>query len=283
MDWKTRPMLIYYWPQNCDYVMGIDENGTPDLKHAINLVRKGKEVDIHNRYFTATGVILHKEEFIKFKDRIISLKHDYWENAECLYNNEVRRVCFHSKEIRKQLYPFDPNTIDYKSFISDLTDMIRRTNMTIITSTIDKQEHVKQYQTPEETYNLCMTFVVERFAYFLNKRGKTGFIVLESRGKKEDQRLLNHIVNILENGTYFCHPITFKCIKGVYFNPKWSALNESKKTFVLLELADLVSYPIYRKYALGIEKEDYKILEHKLDGYPDFYGKGLKLFPRRDL
>ena len=47
-----------------------------------------------------------------------------------------------------------------------------------------------------------------------------------------------------------------------------------------LQVADLVAYPIGR-FLIGSERKNpaFEILEKKLYGYPDHFGKGLKAFP----
>ena len=279
MNWLNKPTLLYYWPEETEYLLAIDENGTPDLKNVIRMNREGKEVNINNKFFTITGVILNKESFIYLMHNITNFKNKYWDNGEFLFKNEKRRVVLHSRDIRRRTYPFNFNDNVYKMFIKDLTDIIGSTNMEIISSTIDKSRLVSKYKYPEHSYNLSLTFVIERFAYFLNQKRKNGFIVLESRGKREDNNLLKKVKEIITNGTNFCHPNTFARIKGVYFNPKWSPIDDNRKSFVFLELADLVSYPMYRKFALGYSGKDYSLLESKIYMYPDFSGKGIKIFP----
>lgn len=279
MNWLNKPTLLYYWPGETEYLLAIDENGTPDLKNVIRMIKEEKEVDINNRFFTITGVILNKESYISFMNNITTLKNIYWNNGEFVYKNEKRRVVLHSRDIRRRTYPFDFIDNVYKKFINDLTDIIDSTNMEIISSTIDKYSLVRKYKHPLGSYELSLTFVLERFAYFLNRKRKNGFIVLESRGKREDNDLLQTVKEVITKGTNFCDPETFARIKGVYFNPKWSALDDYRKSFVFLELADLVGYPMYRKYALGKAGKDYLLLKPKIYMYPDFMGKGIKIFP----
>lgn len=259
-------------------MMAIDENGISDLKHVKKQVRDRKLVSPDQKYFTVTGAIFDMNEYARLRDNLTSIKFKYWENGECLYNGSLKRVHFHSREIRKRRYPFDID--EYESFLSDLTHLIQNTSISIITSTIDKERHVQQYRYPAETYSLSMMFVIERYAYFLRDQNKDGFIMLESRGKKEDKKLHAFIVDVLRYGTDYKKPIFFSNIKGVYFNSKWSKQDNDKKSYVGLELADLISYPIYRAFAHGAKGKDYKIIEPKIYGYPYIHGKGLKVFPK---
>jgi hypothetical protein len=48
-----------------------------------------------------------------------------------------------------------------------------------------------------------MKFIVERFARFLNNKGATGLIMMESRGDKEDGILHSMFLNSYNKGTEF--------------------------------------------------------------------------------
>lgn len=66
-------------------------------------------------------------------------------------------------------------------------------------------------------------------------------------------------------------------IAGIYFNPKWNKKYDD--TFSGLEVADLSSYPIH-KYVRNKNKDKaFIILENKIDKYPNYMNKGVKIFP----
>lgn len=260
--------------------MSIDENGNSDLKGVTRALRKGHDVPEADRHFTVTGVILRRADFPRLRDRFLELKTTYWDDGKFSYPGKgLRRVCFHSREIRKREGPFAGDEFDYDGFLNDLTAVLRDTPATIIASSIDRVRHVQTYPDPYHPYELCMTFVLERFAMFLNRRRATGLVLLESRGKKEDKFLLTHITRVLDNGTYYCPVSHFENIVGVYFNPKWSERDGFQASYVSLELADLCSHPIHTFAWTGNRNRAFQVLEPKLDGYPHYVGKGLKVFP----
>lgn len=289
-EWWIKPTLIEEWDASIDYIMAIDENGTTDLEGVKNLfggnqfeifkATLNKEMYLHERWFTITGVTLHRDNFLKFRDTINSIKFAYWNNGLYKYKQGERRVVFHSREIRKQEGPFNPKLINSNALKEDITSMIKNTDFTIYSSSIDKIVHISKYINPFHVYNLCLNFIIERFCIMLNREGKSGILLLESRGKEEDAKILKFLISLLKNGNNYKKADHFKGIKGVYFNPKWCFnKNKAKASFILLELADLVSFPIYKYVKTGKKDLAFEALEPKLHNYPSYIGYGIKKFP----
>ncbi|GGK20926.1 hypothetical protein GCM10010965_12530 [Caldalkalibacillus thermarum] len=280
MEWKRRPTILEYWPKNVDVLMGMDENGTAELKGVKRRIRNEQEVPDNEKYFTLTGVAINLDSYSKFKEHVNKIKFKHWENGMADYKGTMKRVCFHSSEIRKRKHPFD--TIDYEEFMNDISKLISSTNIRIISSTVNKEAHYKKYgERADHPYPLAVRFILERYCKKLNETNQKGIIVLESRGKKEDKFVLKHILQIIENGTYYNPASHFKSLVGVYFNPKWWAADDSKSSFVILELADLVSYPIH-KFARSnciVKDRAFLNIEEKLTNYPNYMGWGIKIFP----
>jgi len=285
--WDHRPTLFEFWDEEYNYVMTIDENGTTDLqgiKNKLNEIYFSSsnfvELKDHpDRWFTITGVIMDREHYPVFRDRITSIKEKYWKNGFFGYKSGVKRVVFHSKEIRKKIGPFNPHLINFDNFIMDLSEFIKNTECAIFSSSIDKMAHTMKYIYPYHVYKLCLEFILERYCRFLNTKNKTGIVLLESRGKREDKEILQFILGFLRTGNRYYSPDDLACIKGIYFNPKWQKSSNGKLSYPLLELADLVSYPIH-KYCRNKSKDKaFEIVERKLFNNPNYMGYGLKIFP----
>lgn len=104
--------------------------------------------------------------------------------------------------------------------------------------------------------------------------------MLESRGKVDDRKLLSHIREIIfERGR---DKITTKELQnkivGIYFNPKWYGGHSS--TYAGLEIADLFSYPIHQYVKYKKTNPSFETIKNKIVGFPDFNGKGFKVFPK---
>ncbi|MGG3383093.1 DUF3800 domain-containing protein [Heyndrickxia faecalis] len=279
-NWWERPTLIENWDQSFDSILAIDENGTIDLNGVRKNIMKIYPDKTHNdRWFTITGVDMERDNFVRFRDSINTVKYAYWNKGCFNYKSGEKRVVFHSREIRKKQGPFNPKIIDYDKFIMDVTEMIMNTQFEIFSSSIDKARHLIKYETPYPVYNLCLEFILERYCRKLRETEKSGIILLESRGKKEDKEILGYLTKLLKNGNRYWTCDDFSCIKGVYFNPKWSARHGKKASFILLELADMVSYPIHKYVKLDKKDLAYQAIEKKIANYPAVKGYGLKVFP----
>jgi hypothetical protein len=289
-EWRKRPTIIDNWDENIDTVMAIDESGTTDLKGIRKkikqdffaaLTNKDKIVPPHDRWFSITGIVMTREDFPNFRDSVNGIKYGHWNDGKFQYKKGLQRVVLHSSEIRKRVGPFNPKLIDYGTLMTDITSMVDKANFEIFSSAIDKITHVLSYSTPFPVYDLCLDFIIERYCRSLNASGKNGILMLESRGKKEDKIILEHLINLVDKGNYFHQPNHFKCIKGIYFNPKWSNKHEKQASFILLELADLISYPIYKFVSTGTQDMAYNVFEKKFYHYPYYNGYGLKKFPAK--
>lgn len=277
-NWRNRPTTIDYIPKTIDYLIGMDESGSSNLKQVQKAKRTGKEPVESEKHFTVTACSIKMSDFETARDMVMEVKHKYWENALFNYKGVDKRVCFHSREIRGRKEAFSPDLIDYPRFITDLSDMMASVPMKLYASHIDKWRHVNQYIYPDSPYDLCMTFVLERVVRDM-KSDETCIIVLESRGANEDKELLIFIKNIIDHGTQYHGAESFKKIKGVYFNSKWCKIADDQKSYWELELADLCAYPFYKYFVHGTQDEAYKTLLPKLSNYPNYHGRGLKSFP----
>lgn len=277
-NWRNRPTTIDYISPNIDYVISIDESGSPDLKQPLKYKHTGQCIQDSDKHFTVTACSISMENFTIARDMVMALKHKYWVNALYTYKGTEKRVCFHSREIRGRREAFNPNLIDYDSFVVDLSQLIRDVPITLYASHIDKVRHVIQYAYPVSPYDLCMNFVLERIILTIGS-AKTCVIILESRGAKEDKILLKQIINLIDHGNRYYSSSFFSPIKGVYFNPKWCHLKNDQMSYWELELADICAYPIQKYFVYGTQDKAFKTLLPKIHCYPSISGKGLKSFP----
>ncbi|MBR1494308.1 MAG: hypothetical protein IJ601_04600 [Acidaminococcaceae bacterium] len=277
--WVKRPTSLNEIPDGTEIIISIDETGTPNLKPVQKAIARGIEPDESEKAFTITACALKIEDYVKSLNSVYDLKCKYWDYGYFDYgDDDIRRVCFHSREIRRKEGPFHPDVIDYPSFINDLSEVIVNIPMVLFASHVNKVNLVKRYCDPVNPYHLCLDFVLERIV-LANPKQKNCVIALESRGKKEDRFLLEHINNVLQHGTRFISANKFSCINGIYFNTKWSEEDERMKSSWQLELSDLCAYPIARHCANGIDSRAFKAIENKLYNYPNYLGYGLKVFP----
>lgn len=277
-NWRNRPTTIDYISKSVDYIVSIDESGNANLKQVQKAKRNGTEVADSEKHFTVTACSIAMTDFETARDMVMELKRKYWKDALFEYKGNTKRVCFHSREIRGRKEAFTPDLIDYDAFIHDLSQMMATVPMTLYASHIDKERHVNKYIYPESPYDLCMTFVLERIMRDIPNNA-TCIVVLEARGGKEDEKLLDHIKSLLDRGSRYYPADAFKKIRGVYFNPKWCQIANDKMSYWELELADLCAYPIQKYFVYGTQDKAFETLLPKISRYPYYHGKGLKSFP----
>jgi len=274
-----RPTSLNAIPDDTEIIISIDETGTSNLKPVQKAINRRLEPDESERTFTITACALNIEDYMNSLSSVYDLKCMYWEDGFFDYGDgDIRRVCFHSREIRRKEGPFRPDVIDYPSFINDLSEVIKNIPMTLYASHVNKVKLIEQYSNPMSPYCLCLDFVLERFV-LSNVQHRNCVVALESRGKKEDRILLRHLTDVLSNGTSFISADKFSCIKGIYFNSKWSEEDNNMKSSWQLELSDLCAYPIARYCATGIDNRAFNAIKNKLYHYPQYLGYGLKIFP----
>ena len=259
--------------------MFIDENNCDDMTNIIKKISNNETISNDEKFFTLTGCILTRENYHVLKNDFETLKLAYWDNAQ--YYNEKKKefykVCFHSRDIRRRIDCFSPKIIPYDKFITDLSETIKNVDFKIISITINIYDYiVKNYKF--NLYRIAFDFLLERLIYSMPNNKKT-VLMLEARGKKEDTSLHKHICSIInETGTkkISTDELSNK-IDGIYFNSKWN--NENTLTYTGLELADLCSYPIHKYIKNSVKDLAFEAIESKIDGFPKYMNKGLKLFP----
>ena len=276
--WYDKPTKILSIKKNIDYIMCIDENGSSaNLTYVLEQILNEKELSDDDKYFTITGCIFTKEEYIYSKKLIKLLKNKYWNNGEFNDAKTKKAVCFHSRDIRKHNGCFNENVINYTEFMVDLSDTMKDIKCKIISISINLYEYLKKGYT-HNVYNVAFDFLLERYIYD-TENNKKGIIMLEARGKAEDKELLKHISKVINHtGTKKISSKELKNkIDGVYFNPKWN--EEYSSTYVGLEITDLFSYPIHKYIKRNTKDKAFLIFEDKIVGYPNYKNKGIKLFP----
>lgn len=277
-NWRNRPTTIDYVSKDVTWIIAIDESGNSDLRYVSKAIDEGREINDGEKQFTVTACVIKTENLETSRDIVMNVKNKYWENAIYNYKGIDKRICFHSKEIREKKGAFNPSKINYVSFVQDISDMIEKIPMKLYSANINKWKHIQQYKYPADPYDLCLNFVLERVMFDIGIND-TCYIVLEARGKREDQELLNRIKRLIDNGNNWNGSSKFSKIKGVYFNPKWCHEEQDKKSYWQLELADLCAYPIHKFISYGRKDAAFDVLEKKICGYPRIIGKGLKSFP----
>jgi hypothetical protein len=182
----------------------------------------------------------------------------------------------HEREIRKREKPFDVLTPKAKhdSFISEISNLVAATPMTLIAAVIDKNKHKARYATPANPYELALRFCVERTVRFLKDQGedtRLTHLVVECRGAQEDRDLELEFRRICDGKNMIGK---IDCLDILFVDKKANSTG--------LQIADLFARPIGLKVLRPDQpNRAYDIIERKFrrDGQGNVKGYGFKVFP----
>ncbi|MDQ0062398.1 DUF3800 domain-containing protein [Paenibacillus harenae] len=242
------------------HLVFLDESGDHSMQH----------IDIQFPVFALAGIIFESNYYYNVANPIIDgLKYKYWGH---------RNIIFHSVDIRKQKDVFSilRQKEVRESFLDDMTGMMNALDYKIIASGIHKADHMRQYTTPENPYNLTLEFIMERLFFYFKGSPSKCLLIAESRDDADNRRLYQVFSRLMRNGNGNVSAAEFQAnITDLKFIPKVNNENGN-------QISDLAVYPIARKIisrARGYEP--YHSIKTKfysrLNG--DFWGYGLKAFP----
>ena len=203
-----------------DYIGYVDESGDHGLE----------SIDPNYPVFVLVLCIFEKKQYFhQIIPTLIEFKNKFWGHGE---------VVLHEHDIRK---PKDEFTILMKkeireSFMHDMNQFMQDVSYTLITSVIDKNRLKQQYSSPGNPYEISMSFCLERLYRFLIDNAQSEKItpvIIEKRGKKEDNDLELVYRRICGGLNYFNKPLPFQL-----------TMIDKKANSAGLQIADLIARPI---------------------------------------
>lgn len=268
---RIRPLFLSHWPsEKAEYVLCVDESGDRDLS----------KVDKNWPILSLFGVVISYQNYVALQERTNLLKKQLWPpDGTFEYEDGVKKVCFHSREMRRKTGPFSDKYLDNSRRVHMDTvlwdDILQVIEWQGISCIIDKAKLLTTYFFPSDPYKLAVTFMLERLVMNVKK---PSFVLFEARGKEEDRALWKHVQTVLKNGTEFVEAREFQSkILEVGWHPKF---NQEGKIVCGLEVADLCAYAFGAKYFRTTNMYAMKVW-HKLVGYQQqsVKGRGYKIFP----
>lgn len=269
------PPSVNIWSSEINYFMAIDESGTSELKSVERMINNSDQNNI-DKWFILTGVIFNKDAMEFLPQKISEFKEKYWSCGEYC----GKRVVLHSKEMRHRENAFSMKCIpDYDSFIEDLCELLESLPFKLVSIVVDKYKHVlmnKERGTkPYGVYEYALALLLERYTFNINQK-TSGALLFESRNGGADRELYSKALYTVKNGTHYVSGVNFSFLRErIYFNSKRTA--DNKKSYFMLELADLFSYAVLQHFRATGDSKIYTTMSKKLVGYPDVNGKGLKV------
>jgi len=210
------------------YRMYIDEVGNPDLRSSDNP---------NHRFLSLTGVVFELDYVrLTLHPQLEGLKRQFFDQ------HPDEPIVLHRKEIVNGRPPFhslkDP---DIRSkFDAKLLELLERWEYVVMSVCIDKKRHRETYATWRyDPYHYCLTILLERFVFFLDRRNAVGDVLAESRGGKEDRRLKDSFARLWEHGTEYLAPDRFQRV----FTSKQLKVKPKANNISGLQIADLLAHP----------------------------------------
>ena len=247
---------------NKKYHLFLDETGDHGLTF----------IDENFPIFLLAGCLFEDSEYLKLSEEVNKLKREFFSTIEVILHSRDIRKCEGSFQI---LFNLDIK----KRFYEQLNKVILNAKFTIIAVAIDKKKHIEKYgKVADNPYSICLSYILERLIFCTDNKSvsSTVSIVIEKRGKREDQQLLAHYNGIIDRGTFHVVPNRFKN-RIVDFSMFAKKDNNNG-----LQVADLCAYPLAR-HVLNSEEPyiPFAIIKSKLycNGLGKVDGYGLKVFP----
>lgn len=242
------------------YFLFLDESGDHGLTN----------IDEQFPIFVLSGILVSENDYILLTASLNEIKKEFWGS---------KKVIIHSRDIRKCQNEFEIlfDEAIKKRFYKKINNLITSQNYVIISAAIDKVKYIKRYgRLSDDVYEISLSFIIERAVFFLDASAfadKELNVIIERRGRKEDQKLNDHFNSLLTRGTGYVHADRIKSYKT---NCKF---HNKRDDIAGLQVADLIAYPIAR-YVLdpGRANPAFDLLAAK------FYSQnkkryGLKVFP----
>jgi len=243
------------------YRMHIDEMGNHHFPTDKN--------DELNRFLCLTGIIFKLgDDYNTAAMSKLSLENKYWPTR-----NPDYPIILHREEIVHKRGYFvvlkDPST--EKAFNTDLLNLLSSMKAIIITVVLDKFKHRLKYRDyAYEPYGWCLNILMQKYTVFLKRINSIGDIIIESRGKKEDQVTKKIHTDIYQNGCIHYKADRYQqCLSS-----KEIKLSIKKDNVFGLQVADITGAAIQRKmlYEKGYKnsfpgtfnEQMYKAIEHKI-------------------
>lgn len=211
----------------------VDESGD----HTFNLTE-----DDNHRYLGLLGVWFDSEApYREFARALGELKKEIFG-----WHPDDPPICFHRSDIvkRKNIFVRLRDTETNKRFEGGLLKLIGDAQFCMTCVVLDKAAYrAKPYREPLHPYHYCIAALLERYAGWLSQTGAEGDVIAESRGRNEDQELLEAFEVTLQKGTRFHDPQGFQQV----LTSTKIKLKKKEHAVPGLELADLLAYPIKRE------------------------------------
>ena len=241
-----------------------------------------------HRFLCLLGCWFQNPDYLQFHEALEDFKgrhfHHHPDNPVVLHREDMinKRKVFKILQDEKKRTEFD----------ADLLDIIEAANFKVVAVVIDKASLRASYgETAAHPYHLGLGFLLQRFAGYLNHINRSGDVMAEARGGREDLLLQESYTRVYENGIW---GVTSAGFFQSALSSRQIKLRNKKANISGVQLADLIGHPAkmwaLRHYGVIedepapfarrlmdiVEKKfNRQLFNNKLEGY------GIVLYPKK--
>lgn len=210
------------------YYLYIDECGDHNLA----------KYDVGFPAFTLCGILISRNNLKSLIQAFEDLKMDIFGSKD---------IIIHSVDIRRWRGPFSILADDVlrTKFFSGIENILSRNDAYVIVSCTILKEQLSKFCVrgeEEDVYGLSLSYLIERSIFFIdnieNNKNPEISIVVERRGKKEDNKLLNYYNGLRNRGTKW---VTAERLRSRISDFGFKNKNDN---IIGLQIADLIAYPV---------------------------------------
>lgn len=245
-----------------NFVVYVDESGDHGMQ----------TLDANYPVFVLAFCVFYKRHY---SEKVVPALHKFKFNH---FGHDL--VVLHEHEIRKEKGDFKfANRQHKQDFLAELTDIIEASNFILISCVIDKAKLRDRTGMVDNPYHLALGFCLETLNELLQEKNQDGaltHVVVECRGKKEDNELELEFRRICAGANRLGIALPFDIVFA-----------DKKANSAGLQLADLVARPV----GMSVLRPDqdnraFEVLKRKFfcSGGREKLGEGfenwgLKIFP----
>lgn len=238
-----------------DYVVYVDESGD----HSLSSINPDFPV------FVLALCVLHKRHYAeKIIPAVEKLKFNYFGHDS---------VVLHEHDIRKQKgeFAFLSHLPTRLAFVGQLSAIMDASNFILIACVVDKARMGKGEGASTNPYHIALDICLEALRGFLAEKKQDHLqthVVVECRGKKEDQELELEFRRLRDGSTLGSRQLPFDIVFA-----------DKKTNLAGLQLADLVARPVGLNYIRpGQKNQAFDVLKRKFycDGGRAHVGSGFE-------
>jgi hypothetical protein len=210
------------------YRLYLDESGD----HVFNFLEKAS-----HRYLCLLGCWFRNPDYLAFHAQL-----DQFKQAHLPHHPDDPPI-LHREDIinRRGHFTHLQDPAKAQAFDEALLDVIRAAEFRLVAVVIDKLAlRQKHGATAAHPYHLAAGFMLQRYCGYLNHVNRTGDVMAESRGGREDRLLADSYSRVYAQGVWMSPAITFQHA----LTSKQLKVKNKSANIAGLQLADLLGHPV---------------------------------------